>query len=170
MTLHGNNQSEVARVIRKSQPWVNQHLQLLKLIPELQDLLAQSDEFTATAGRAVAKLDTGEQRRLWEHVMTLEDDERSRFWSGSAAAYKAFIAPPADPETEVEQPGVQAGPSDGEAQQAKPRQAGRRATGAGIVIRVQDTSPTSLAEALRAKFSADELAELIKALMEPASG
>lgn len=167
MELHGNNQSEVARRIRKSQPWVNQHLQLLKLIPELQDLL-QADEISATTGRTLAKLDKDEQWKLWEYAGTLDEEDRHGFWAGRGAGYKGFIA--ADPEPDqsavadepVEAP-TDAAESEPQSDAPTP-QAGRAK---GFVIRIPDKSPATLATAVREMdYTHDDLAELLQLIKE----
>lgn len=148
------NEREVAKKVAKTQPWVNQLLRLLKLIPELQALV-KSEEITATTGRALAKLDAAEQRRVWDTVAELDADTRAEFWSTTGWLDKPFIT--ADAEPQVDQ-----------AQANKPVEAPERATRpVTIIIRITDPSPIKLAAALRERLSPDQVTELVEALRQP---
>lgn len=185
-------QQAVAERIGMTQAYVAQTLSLLKLLPEFQLLMKQGAIGKKTA-RTIATLDSEEQARVWKIAESLEPDERRDFLN----AGKPFAEPGSSPEVdnrvisedsslgfhnpvmngaEVVSPAITpeggegaaaAAPQTGESQGKQAARNGGSKN--GIVIRIQDSSPTSLAAALREKFSAEELAELIKALMAPDS-
>jgi ParB family chromosome partitioning protein len=69
----------VAAKVGKTQPWVNQLLKLLKLTPELQELV-QAGEINAAVGRDLAKLSHMNQVQVVDTAQSLSKTERERFW------------------------------------------------------------------------------------------
>jgi ParB/RepB/Spo0J family partition protein len=166
----------VARHVKKTQPWVNQLLKLLNLIPELQALV-KADEITATTGRSLAKLSHDEQQKVWAAVSELDGEARAEFWSSAGwVGDKSFIA--AEPESPtVDDPAVvdeatvsdkqvsaqeQQLPAD-ESDSARPRR-----EPPAIMIRIMERSTDELASALRQQLTEDEVENLIRALKQPA--
>jgi ParB-like chromosome segregation protein Spo0J len=137
------SEREVAKVAGKTQPWVNQLLQLMKLLPELQRLV-QTREITATLGRTLAKLDKAEQQRIVDEVSQLDAEERREYW------VKA--------QWRQEVPARSVRPS-------KPRSAARPVS--SWVFRVQERSPISLAGEIRKELSDEEIEELVTELRKP---
>jgi ParB family chromosome partitioning protein len=160
----------VAKKVGKTQPWVNQLLKLLKLVPELQALI-RSGEINATTGRALAKLTKSQQRDVWAAVAELDDAERAEFWATGGWTDKRFIGPPAvstdDEHHEPAEPTEAAPPDDSPA--GDDNDAAREK--AVSVLIPPSTDPQRLprlAAALRKRLTADEVVELAEQLAQPA--
>lgn len=72
-------ETAVAGKVGKTQPWVNQMLKLLKLVPELQALV-KTGELNASIGRDLARLSRKEQLRVLDTASALTSTQRERFW------------------------------------------------------------------------------------------
>ncbi|OLR92347.1 ParB/RepB/Spo0J family partition protein [Actinokineospora bangkokensis] len=71
-------QEAVAVAVGRTQPWVAQMLQLLRLIPELQAAVKR-EELTAKAARRLARLPEDAQRDIWNRAEPLSAQQRAAF-------------------------------------------------------------------------------------------
>uniref|UniRef100_UPI003F493C33 ParB/RepB/Spo0J family partition protein n=1 Tax=Actinokineospora sp. CA-119265 TaxID=3239890 RepID=UPI003F493C33 len=132
---HGS-QHAVAKLVGKSQPWVNQLLKLLDLIPQLQAVLA-AGQITASAGRSLAKLSEASQLRVWNAYEALPAEGRDTFWDNRPWADKSFINAGQKPVDERSRP-------------ARPV----------FVLRVMERSPRDIVAGLRDQLNVEELTNL----------
>jgi ParB family chromosome partitioning protein len=69
----GKNQTQVANVFAKTPAWVSQHLKLLKLVPEIRELMAQSraeeDRLLFSSAVILADLPHDVQRKMLSVIM-----------------------------------------------------------------------------------------------------
>lgn len=152
---------KVARALGRSQPWVSQRIGLTYLHEDLQDaidagriLFALARECTRLAPELQPRLASGELppavANAWLVTLKLTKEEQLERW---AAGPPFDVEPTPESVSEADMP---EDPEDGESERTnKPR---------AIIIRITERSPSALAGALRAKFSDEEITELVEAL------
>jgi ParB family chromosome partitioning protein len=72
MVAEASSQAEVARQLGKSAPWVTQRLDLLKLLPELQQLL-RAGTISIAVARSLALEPADRQMAVWEQLRAEQD-------------------------------------------------------------------------------------------------
>lgn len=157
---------KLAEALNTNQPWVSQRIGLTTLHPDLQAvILADGLPFKLT--RECTRLHPDLQpllasgelpedvARAWLVDLRLKHDEQLARWQ-AGPPYVDESQPAGPAPADQDEPADEV-PADRE---TKPRQQSM-----GIVIRLPDRSPTQLADALKRKYTAEEIAELIKALV-----
>jgi ParB family chromosome partitioning protein len=149
----------LAAALNKGQPWVSQRIGLTTLHPDLQAAVA-TDTVAFTLARECTRLHDdlqpllasgelpAEVARLWLMELRLKADEQLTRWQAG---------PPYLVEEHQDD-----NPVDQEGEQKELPVAREQRT--GIVIRIADRSPSTLADVLRRRFTAEEIAELVHAL------
>lgn len=132
--------SLAAAQLNRSEGWVSQRLALLRLAPELQELVSAGD-MPIRLARELGKFDHEEQRKLWA------DYQASQNEPDAAAGDRA----------EPEKPGKPDKPD-------KPSRSGRAP--AQLAIRRLGKTPEQIAASLREHLSAEDFGELLRFLRE----
>lgn len=127
----------------KTQPWVAQHMALLKLIPPLQAAVS-AREITASNGRRLGKLPPAGQEAIAAVLETLGDEQRADFWASAPWNDRRFNQP--------------------ERSEAEPEREPRPRPQLTFVLKATDRSPRMVATALGEQFEPDEIDELIDEL------
>lgn len=159
----------VAKKVRKSQPWVNQLLQLLKLAPELQALV-QSGELNSATGRALAKLPQKEQRQVLDTASALPAGDRERFWRARAwtGAPSPSVAGPVSPGDAAQgasaDDGTGATDNGTASAAAKPGRAEPVTPARPTTVRVRIGNPVDTAADLRKHLDPDAVLALVTEL------
>lgn len=164
MKRFGNSQRKVAQHIGKSQPYVQQRLSLLKLVPELQALVT-SEAVGAKAGRLLATISKSEQNALLAKSQKVPEDAASSWWIRSAeaavAARQKADTTKAD-DTKVDNPAIAPASKASRGKRDNPVITG----GSAHSITMPLGDPRLIADTLQQSLTPDAFSELVDVLLE----
>jgi ParB family chromosome partitioning protein len=163
-----------AKELHRTEGWVSQRRALLKLTPELQARV-QAGEIPVRIARSIASVPPGEQEAALNDAVgrqAAKKQARRREAAGrepggqhpdaTAAAPQPAVAAPAGPAPEPAGPGPAA--TAPPANRPAARSGGTEATGTGSGADLPWGSPATLAELIRSRLTAENLAELLRLL------